>query len=37
MSDNRLDPRFYPEIYQAVADKNYVVYAYLNDGSIRKF
>lgn len=27
---------FYPEIFQAVAGENYTVYAYLNDGSIRK-
>lgn len=26
---------FMPEVYQAVADKNRVVYAYMNDGSIR--
>lgn len=37
MSDNKLDARFYPEIYQAVAGKNYIVYAYLSDGSVRKF
>lgn len=37
MSDNKLDARFYPEIYQAVAGKNYMVYAYLNDGSVREF
>ena len=33
MSNNKLDPRFYPEIYQVVAGNNYTVYAYLNDGS----
>lgn len=27
---------FYPEIYQAVAGENYIVYAYVNDGSVRK-
>ena len=37
MSDNKLDARFYPEIYQAVAGKNYMVYAYLSDGSVREF
>ena len=37
MNDNKLDARFYPEIYQVVADKNYMVYAYLNDGSVREF
>ena len=28
---------FFPEIYQAVPGKNYTVYAYVNDGSVRKF
>lgn len=37
MGDNKLDARFYPEVYQAVAGKNYMVYAYLNDGSVREF
>lgn len=37
MNNSKLDSRFYPEIYQVVADKNYIVYAYLNDGSLRKF
>ena len=37
MSNNKLDPRFYPEIYQVVAGNNYTVYAYLNDGSVREF
>lgn len=37
MNDNKLDVRFYPEIYQAVAGKNYMVYAYLSDGSVREF
>lgn len=37
MSDNKLDARFYPEIYQAVAGKSYMVYAYLSDGSVREF
>lgn len=27
---------FYPEIYQAVAGENFTVYAYVNDGSVRK-
>lgn len=27
---------FYPEVFQAVAGENYTVYAYVNDGSIRK-
>ena len=33
MCDNKLDPRFYPEVYQAVAGKDYTVYAYMNDGA----
>ena len=37
MGENKLDQRFYPEVYQAVAGKNYTVYAYLNDGSVREF
>ena len=37
MNDNKLDARFYPEIYQVVADENYMVYAYLSDGSVREF
>ena len=28
---------FFPEIYQAVPGENYTVYAYVNDGSVRKF
>lgn len=35
--NSNLDFRyFYPEVFQAVAGKDYIVYAYLNDGSIRK-
>lgn len=37
MSERKLDVRFCPEIYQAVAGEDYIVYAYLNDGSVRKF
>lgn len=37
MNNSKLDPRFYPEVYQAVAGNNYTVYAYLNDGSVREF
>ena len=37
MGNNKLDQRFYPEVYQAVAGNNYTVCAYLNDGSVRKF
>lgn len=36
MTNQKLDARFYPEVYQAVAGENYMVYAYLNDGSVRK-
>lgn len=36
--ENDLDLRyFYPEIYQAVPGENYTVYAYVNDGSVRRF
>lgn len=36
--ENNLDHRyFYPEVYQAVPGKDRTVYAYLNDGSVRKF
>ena len=34
---NKLDDRFFPEVYQVVAGKDYKVYAYLNDGGIREF
>lgn len=27
---------FFPEIFQAVAGEDYTVYAYMNDGSVRK-
>lgn len=27
---------FFPEIFQAVAGEDYTVYAYVNDGSVRK-
>ncbi len=27
---------FYPEVYQAVAGDDYVVYAYVNDGGMRR-
>ena len=27
---------FFPEVFQAVAGEDYTVYAYVNDGSIRK-
>lgn len=36
MRKQKLDSRFYPEVYQAVAGKDYKVYAYLNDGSMRE-
>lgn len=35
--NSNLDSRyFFPEIFQAVAGEDYTVYAYVNDGSIRK-
>ena len=35
--DSNLDSKyFFPEIFQAVAGEDYTVYAYVNDGSIRK-
>lgn len=38
MKESKLDfSRFYPEVYQAVAGKDFTVYAYLNDGSVRLF
>ena len=37
MENSKLDFRhFYPEVFQAIAAKDYIVYAYMNDGSIRK-
>lgn len=36
MKDSKLDFKyFHPEVFQAVAGKNFVVYAYMNDGNIR--
>ncbi len=36
MADHKLDfTHFYPEVYQAVAGKDYMVYAYMNDGAMR--
>ncbi|MCD8148091.1 MAG: DUF2442 domain-containing protein [Clostridiales bacterium] len=36
MENAKLDFAYFsPEIFQAVAGNNYVVYAYLNDGSVR--
>ena len=33
-----LDSRyFYPEVFQAVAGDDYTVYAYMNDGAMRRF
>ena len=29
--------RFFPSVVQAVAAENWIVYAYLNDGSVRRF
>lgn len=36
MKHNLDSKYFYPEIFQVVAGENYTVYAYVNDGSIRK-
>lgn len=36
MQNSKLDFKyFHPEVFQAVAGKNFIVYAYMNDGSIR--
>lgn len=35
MKNNNLD--LFPEVFQAVAGKNFTVYAYMNDGSIRLY
>jgi len=36
MENSKLDFKyFHPEVFQAVAGKNFVVYAYMNDGNIR--
>ena len=38
MQEHGLDNRyFYPEVFQAVAGEDYLVYAYMNDGRVRKF
>ena len=29
--------KFYPEVYQAVAGDDYVIYVYMNDGAMRKY
>ena len=35
--NSSLDSRyFFPEVFQAVAGEDYTVYAYMNDGAIRK-
>lgn len=35
--NNGLDTKyFFPEIFQAVAGEDYIVYAYVNDGAIRR-
>lgn len=36
MKNSKLDfAHFHPEVFQAVAGKNFTVYAYMNDGNIR--
>lgn len=38
IKNSKLDfTHFYPEVYQAVAGKNFTVYAYMNDGNIRLY
>lgn len=38
MNHSKLDfSRFYPEVFQAVPGKDYIVYAYMNDGSVHEF
>ena len=32
-----MDPRFFPEVLQAVPGANYTVYAYFNDGTVRHY
>lgn len=32
-----MDPRFFPEVLQVVPGDNYVVYAYFNDGTVRRY
>ena len=32
-----MDPRFFPEVLQAVPGENYIVYAYFNDGTVRRY
>ena len=36
MNSNLDSKYFFPEIFQAVAGEDFTVYAYVNDGSIRK-
>ena len=35
MKNNKLD--FFPEVFQAVAGRNFTVYAYMNDGQVRLY
>ena len=32
-----MDPRFIPEVLQVVPGDNYTVYAYFNDGTVRRY
>lgn len=32
-----MDERFFPEVLQAVAADNYIIYVYMNDGSVRAY
>lgn len=36
MNNNLDSTYFFPEVFQAVAGEDYTVYAYVNDGSVRK-
>lgn len=37
MTNKTLDPRFMPEVLQVVPGKGYTLYAYFNDGTIRRY
>ena len=32
-----MDSRFFPEVLQVVPGENYVLYAYFNDGTVRRY
>ncbi|MCD7954417.1 MAG: DUF2442 domain-containing protein [Lachnospiraceae bacterium] len=38
MTDTKLNFKYFsPEVFQAVAGNNFIVYAYMNDGGVREF